>query len=256
MVFGSCATLQLPSLLHNGCMRSRPCEAMSVEGFVQQLACNLINHGYWFYHLGRVPEHKDAVAIDEKLSQLYETSLDKFARARRKRKGLANAAYIRLGRDFVLIVTEGAHRLGADHKLKDVRRQPIVMHGYSIGCGKGSDGQYHSSVRIGNDAWKDVICYFTGVAFRRPEETLAKELQQIRFVPYARVRRQLLKLLRLINEKRAAAGLSALPTSSLALKRSIVSVFEAYNAASPLRAETPTTVIPRTTRRKASLTIA
>ena len=35
------------------------CEAASIEGFVQQLACNLVNKGYWFYVTGSIPAAKD-----------------------------------------------------------------------------------------------------------------------------------------------------------------------------------------------------
>ena len=34
-------------------------EATSVEGFVQQIACCYLRHGYWFYVTGVVPERKD-----------------------------------------------------------------------------------------------------------------------------------------------------------------------------------------------------
>ena len=42
-------------------------EATSVEGFVQQVACAYLRHGYWFYVMGRIPADKDPGAIDAKL---------------------------------------------------------------------------------------------------------------------------------------------------------------------------------------------
>lgn len=203
------------------------CEAASVDGLVQQLACNLINHGYWFYHRGRVPDGKDPLVVDAKLVDLYELHLDKFARARRKKDGDANAACLRFGRDFILICTDGNHRLHGDHKLKDVRRQPIHFHGYSIGCGKGSDGRYHASVRIGEEAMKELVAYFEDLALRRSAEELAEEFGRIRFQPYARVRRQMMRLLRVVNEKRSTQGLELLPFEALDLRREVVRVFVA-----------------------------
>lgn len=222
---GGCAVQQLPSFSHNENMGNVRCEAASVDGLVQQLACNLINHGYWFYYRGMVPAGKDPRAVDAKLVELYELHLDKFARARRKKAGEANAALLRYGREFILICTDGKHQLHTDHKLKDIRRQPIHFHGYSIGCGKGSDGRYHASVRIGDEAMAELVAYFEGIALRKTERELAEELARIRFQPYARVRRQMLRLLRIVNEKRRTQGLSILSISTLELRRQVVRVF-------------------------------
>jgi hypothetical protein len=41
--------------------------ATSVEGFVQQIACCYLRHGYWFYVTGRIPRGKDAEIVDAKL---------------------------------------------------------------------------------------------------------------------------------------------------------------------------------------------
>ena len=47
------------------------CEATSVEGFVQQIACSYLRHGYWWYVTGVIPKGKDAGAVDEKLMAKY-----------------------------------------------------------------------------------------------------------------------------------------------------------------------------------------
>ena len=47
------------------------CEAVSVEGFVQQLAVGYVQHGHWFYVTGDVPERKGPRAVDAKLIELY-----------------------------------------------------------------------------------------------------------------------------------------------------------------------------------------
>ena len=66
-------------------------EAASVTGFVQQLACNYLPHGYWFYVTGSVPEGKDPAAIDRKLMEKYGVGLSRQQRARRKLAGLATS---------------------------------------------------------------------------------------------------------------------------------------------------------------------
>lgn len=202
------------------------CEAASVEGFVQQLACNLVNKGYWFYVAGTIPGKKNARDIDAKLVELYSLDISKWARARRKARGLANVAYLRYGNFFVLLATAGEHLIfERETFIRDVRRQPIRFHGYCIGCGRGSDGRYHASVRIGDEAFHELRVRLLDLAVRRNRATLADELQSIRFVPYARVRRQLLRLLREVNEARRTAGFEPVNGSCLLLRRR---VYRAY----------------------------
>jgi len=203
------------------------CEAASVEGFVQHLACNLVNKGYWLYVTGHIPERKDPAVVDRKLVDLYGLELSKWARARRKAKGKANVAYLRFGRFFVLLVTQGEHPLfDREAFVRDVRREPIHFHGYCIGCGKGSDGRYHASVKIHPEAFSEMLEFYRSIALQRTASALAKNLSQIRYVPYARIRRQLLRVLREVNDQRRQAGLEAVPTSALRLSRQIVKVFD------------------------------
>jgi hypothetical protein len=201
------------------------CEAVSVEGFVQQLA-NLVAKGYRYYIMAEIPARKDVAAVDAKLIHFYKLDLTKSARYRRKLAGRANVAYLRHGRTFVLICTEGLHRFHDEnaHSL-DIRREPIRFHGYSIGSGKGSDGRFHASVSIHADAFADLLALFKGLAVHRSAETLTREFQLIRFSPFARVRRQYLRLLREVNDIRRAAGFQPVPLSALKLRRIPVKVF-------------------------------
>src|SRR5262245_15327111 len=72
--------------------------AATLEGFIQQLAVAYVKNGYYFYVTGRVPDGKDPVAIDRKLIDRYGAGISKWARARRKRAGLANIQYLRFER--------------------------------------------------------------------------------------------------------------------------------------------------------------
>ena len=115
------------------------CEAKSVTGFVQQLACCYLPHGYWFYVTGWVPEHKVPDAVDRKLIEKYGIGISRQSRARRKRVGLANMHYLRFSRYFVLLATHGLHPF-YEHEAKairDVRRVPIKFSGYSIAYKRG-----------------------------------------------------------------------------------------------------------------------
>lgn len=204
------------------------CEAVSIEGFVQQLACNLVNRGYWFYTVARIPTEKNSLAVDEKLVDRYGLEMTKWARARRRRSGWASVAYLRYEHSFVLIATQGEHPIfQLEGEIRDIRREPILFCGYSIGCGKGSDGRYHSSVKIHSDAFNELLAYFLNLAVHRSAEELGSLFSEIRFIPFARVRRQLLRLLREVNEARRKAGFSPVPISALNLRRRIYKVFQA-----------------------------
>lgn len=202
------------------------CRVRSVEGFVQQLA-NLVGHGYRWYVTASIPARKDPTATDAKLISLYKLDLTRSAKHRRKLAGGANVAYLRFGRTFVLIATDGLHRFIHDnpHAL-DIRRSPIRFHGYSVGSGMGGDGKFHASVMIHEEAFIELLATFKGLAVHRSAETLEREFQSIRFSPFARVRRQLLRLLREVNDLRKAAGYAQLPYTVLNLRRSPVMVFE------------------------------
>ncbi len=63
------------------------------RGFVQQLATNILTHGYFFYVQGHVREGKDSREIDKKLLVKYGVEMSRSQRARRKLLGLANIHY-------------------------------------------------------------------------------------------------------------------------------------------------------------------
>ena len=96
---------------------------------------------------------------------------------------------------------------------------PMRFQGYSIGCGLGRDGRYHASVRIHMEEYRRLKAYFLGMAVHRSEHTLAAEFRRLPHVPYARLRQQLLNLLRGVNRERSLAGYSKLPISVLKLSR-------------------------------------
>lgn len=201
------------------------CEAVSVEGFAQQLAA-YIAVGYWFYVAGQIPERKNPEAVDRKLIDRFDIGISKWARARRKRLGGANVQYLRYGRFFVLVATKGVHRFFQDEpRFKDFRRAPLRFKGYFIGCGRGNDGRLHASVRIHIEEYLKLKRYFQERACRLSSERLALGLSRISFAPFARVRRQSLNILRAVNRGRHAAGLEAVPLSALRLRRRIVRVF-------------------------------
>lgn len=202
------------------------CEATTVGGFVQQLAVAYVQHGYWFYVTGQVPEHKCPLAVDAKLVARYEVAISKWARARRKRTGGANVQYLRFGRFFVLIATRGEHRFFEDEPtFRDIRRDSLSFAGYSIGYKLGADRKWHASVRIHPSEYLTLKAYFLDLATRRSVEKLTDEFRRIPFDPYAPVRRQFPNILRAVNRERKQAGYELVPVTAPRLRRRIVTPF-------------------------------
>lgn len=198
------------------------CEAVTVEGFVQQLAVAYLAHGYWFYVAGVVPERKDPHAVDEKLIRHYEVGLSKWAKARRKRAGHSNVQYLRCGRFFLLLATHGDHPFFREEgeSIRDARRVPVKFAGYTIGYRGG-----HPHVRIEQGEYNRLKAYFAGLASRRSADALGDELGRLPFEPYAPIRRQLLAILRAINRVRKGAGFEPVPATCFRFRRRICRPF-------------------------------
>lgn len=203
------------------------CVASGLTGFVQQVATAYVPHGYWFYSQGFVPEGKAVGAVDEKLIAKYGVAMSKWQRARRKRLGQANVQYIRLGRIFLLMATKGRHDFfeAESAAIRDLRKTPIKVGGYSISARKGSDGHLHTHVRIDRDVYVGLEARLTQRAGAASRDWLTTEFYSLPFEPYAPVRRQYLVLLKRVNEVRSRHGRERLPYGVLPFRRRIVQPF-------------------------------
>jgi hypothetical protein len=217
------------------------CEAASIPGFVQQLASCYLPHGYWFYVPGWIPEHKAWPSVDEKLIAKYGIGVSRQSRARRKRVGIANIHYLRYQRYFLLLATHGHHPFYDDESdnVRDARKTPIRFAGYSISVKRGNykkkatpnsqavpDNKYRVRVRIAEDSYRDLLAYFLDIAQRRTTAQIADDLYHVPYEPYAPVRQQLLRILKLVNQSRKSAGLDTLDYGVLRYRRRIVTPFE------------------------------
>jgi hypothetical protein len=209
-------------------------EAMSVEGFVQQVACCYLRHGYWWYVTGMIPPEKDPREVDRKLIAKYGIGVSESTRARRKRSGQANLQYLRHGRFFVILATRGRHRFFDDEgaQVRDIRKVPLRFARYSISYRRGGrtrdgepDPRWHAHVEIERQAFLDLRAHFLELAAHRSGECLALAFYEVPFEPYAPVRRQLLRILRAVNAARQAAGWRKVPVEALPLKRRIARPF-------------------------------
>lgn len=202
------------------------CETTTLVGFIQQLAVCYVGRGYWYYVTGRIPEGKDAWAIDRKLVKKYGIALPKWTRARRKRnQGRAGMQYIRHGDFFVLLATAGEHRFFEEEAdIKDIRKVAITYGGYSVSL-RGS--RVH--VRIAEETYKDLRAYLLELSLHRSAEKLVAEFYSIPFEPYGPVKTQLFSLLGEVNDARRRAGFRRVPKSAVWLKRRYVKPFEPAN---------------------------
>lgn len=209
-------------------------EATSVEGFVQQIACCYLRHGYWFYVCGRVPPDKDPKAVDEKLIKKYGIAVSESTRALRKQVGQANLQYIRHERFFVILATKGLHRFFDEEKnlIRDIRRVPLKYGGYSISFRHGGrtrdgkpDQKWHAHVEIERRRYLELQANLFDAAVHRSAASIATAVYELPVEPYAPVRRQLLLVLRRINRLRRTFGGSEIPVEVLPLRRRVVRPF-------------------------------
>lgn len=209
-------------------------EATSVEGFVQQIACSYLRHGYWWYVAGWIPEHKDPAAVDAKLIEKYNIAVSESTRSRRKKLQHANLQYIRHERFFVILATKGRHLFWEQERtaIRDIRRVPLKYAGYSISyrregqMGKRpQSAKWHAHVAIERSKYLELKAHLLHLATHRSADNLVLAFYRIPFEPYAPVRRQMLNLLRAVNKARRRAGYSKLPTEILPLRRRIVKPF-------------------------------
>ena len=213
-------------------------EATSIEGAVQLIAASYLRHGYYWYVTGRIPPGKNHQAIDHKLIDRYSIDISEWERSHRKKRGLANVHYLRCHDWFILLVSEGHHKIkqpshlgGEAESLRDCRRIPIKLGGYSISYRRsgtttlGQPNKWRAHVRIDEQRYKELKCHFEYLANHRSPENMAQEFAQIPYARYAPIRRQLLNIHRTVNKLRQQRSFDQLPYSVLNLRRSPVKVF-------------------------------
>jgi hypothetical protein len=216
-------------------------EVTSEIGFLQRVATHLLPKGYFFFVQGTLPEGKNPAALDAKLLAKYDVAKSEWARRWRKSQGLGNVQYVRYQKHWILLATHGDHaiREGEGDNLKDARRCPIRIGDYALYVKRGNylkrepkdqaakpDGKWRVRVVIAREPYRELCASFLSIACHRRGETLAEELFSLPYEPYAPIRKQLLKLLRLVNAKRQAAGYAKIPATCLRFKREIVRAFE------------------------------
>ncbi len=227
--------------------------ATSRTGFIQQIVSGWVRNGYYFYVQGEVPAGKDPAKLDEKFLFQYPISISAGQRFSRKKRGVANLAYLRHERNWIVLSTRGRFDPGGGYldwrsaegqNIRNCRngRQPIQFYGYSIYYVQGGyvlnrdkhnpdgpaerDRKYRVRVQISRAAMKELKARFLENARCRREEWFAEEFWKLPYEPYAPVRQQLLGILRQVNAARSAVGMSKLSPEIIRYRREPVKVFE------------------------------
>jgi len=219
------------------------CEASSVAGFIQQLAVAYVAHGYWFYVTSQIPPHKDPRRTDEKIIRQYGLDISKWTRCRRRKEGVASVQYLRYERFSVILATHGSHEFFhmESKVLRDIRRVPLKLAGYSVGC-KQATAKWHPSVRIEERVYRRLKERFSLMALDA-DEVIYAQLQALPFEPFAPIRRQLLSILRAINRRRRVARLEPVPVRALRLARQpVVALKSSVDVKGPFCGQYPTRV--------------
>jgi hypothetical protein len=198
-------------------------EALSVEGFIQQLAVCYVGRGYFFYVTGVVPERKDPCTVDATILGRYHIDISKWSKWRGFHLGReAKLQYLRFERFFVILATHGGHHFLTREKksIRDARKVPIKFAGYSVSFRGG-----HACVRIEKETEKFLKTSFVEQALKR-KETLEASFYTLPFEPYKPVRQQLLTILREVNRLRSRQGLEPLSRECIRFRRHIVRPFD------------------------------
>ncbi len=211
------------------------CVTTSVTGFVQQIACCYLRHGFWWYVTGIIPDHKDPESVDRKLIARYGIDCTEWRRARNKKMGLANLHYLRHEHFFVLLASKGDHAFFTEEagQIRDIRRVPLRYKGYAISYRPGGrtrkgekDPRWHAHVQIDQQKYRELKSWFESIATRRTEQFLIEALSNIPWEPYAPVRRQKLHIVRAVNRQRKASNRPQVSADMIRLKRRIVKPFD------------------------------
>lgn len=200
--------------------------AGSVIGLVRHVGLYHVSRGYEFYLTGSVPERKREAPeeVDRSIVDKYRIAMSKYARHRQRRAGAAAVAYYRHGDFWVMLATRGKHRFFEDnaHAIKNLRRQPLVIGGYSIGI-KGGKLQ----VELAEKFYREIRGYLVNQALHRSAARLAQEFYELPVEPFGPVQKQLRQILREVNVERKAAGMAKVPGHVIPCRLRIVRLQDA-----------------------------
>lgn len=173
----------------------------NIGEFIRRIAIDYVRYGYVRYVIREIPEGKNTLVIDNKLRAHYKITSCRTTRMRRRQKQQAVVQYVRYGRQFVLLATEGKHDEFERLKYYDCRIAPIQVRSYSIGL---KNGVVRVCVRY--EVWAETLRHFERIALH-DLDNVEKKINALPYCHFPGVIRQKQQLVSLINQKRSRAGL-------------------------------------------------
>jgi len=204
-----------------------PCEVQNVAALLQQVGVHYVGRGYFFYVQGCIPEHKNPGKTDEKIVRQYGLDVSKWNNYRKRQRGEASVQYVRFRHHFLILATWGEHSFFAQEKnlIRDVRRVPIKIAGYSIGYRTTRFGP-RVTVRLEEWHFQTLKDLFLEQAKIENATTLETQLQSFQFVFYAPVCRQVSQIIRAVNQQRKIAGLDLVDPARIFQPRRSQKIFK------------------------------
>lgn len=205
------------------------CEKL--EGFLQQLAVAYVSNGKYFYYYsdvvkaGRKPEATDRFWVEE-----FGVGISRWAKARRRQKGLANYQYIRWGRFYVLLVSRGDRSELPERvrkRLRDCRRSPIRFSCYRVSYkpdrssqktlkrkGRVGKPEGHVSVALTEREYEKLSARAMEIALGEIHQ-VEQFFKNLEYTPFKPIQQQTRQVWRKVNRERKSAGLEPLSEQCL-----------------------------------------
>ncbi len=181
-------------------------EAPTLGVFLRKIAIDYVRYGY-VYHSGmkQIPEGKQLWRIDKKLLDVYQVSYSPSVKVLRKKKGIARVAYVRFGREFLLLSTNGEQTTGfkvfTRFPDRDFRVKPLVVHGYQIYLKGHTPVVEIETLRFARRA------RFIISQFAKPQNLVKALLDELSPFNFPGIVRQKRRVLERVNERRRRANL-------------------------------------------------
>ena len=188
------------------------CVAASPAGFLRQLTTNILPYGFRYYFAGCIREPLKPERTDQKIIEHYQLAhLTKDRLSYYRQKQISVVRYLRYGRFYVILATEGSPRTDVEHcfhffvrekKIRNIRESPIHFQCYLI------SRKIRLDVSLDCPTYKELAskCMQHAPHWKRPllEEFIKQQFAQ--FEAYGGVRAQFSKIVGEINEIRKKSG--------------------------------------------------
>ena len=180
-------------------------EARTFGGFLRKIAYDYARYGYTEYAVREIPVGKDIRAVDEKLLRVYGVTYHYTTRAKRRKSGEANVAYVRYGRRFILMAQPGEGETWNRVVRRDLRVESLLLHGYEVRVyGKTP------VITIAQRRWRRVRALVLGLALQpepRVRHLVVTWLSKVFPYSFPGIVQQKRRLIRAVNRRRKIAGL-------------------------------------------------